>query len=136
MKPHLAASPNPSPRPRGGGVLSPGTTGSALVLALAVVGLLVLPASAQTWVARYDGPAGDEDAARAIATDAEGNVYVTGASWGDGTGNDYATVKYGPDGAERWVTRYDGPAGGSDEATAIAVRGDRVAVTGGSAGAD
>ncbi len=78
----------------------------------------------QEWVARYDGPASaGSDHAYALAVDAVGNVYVTGGSEGSGTGGDYATIKYGPDGAELWVARYDGPASGGDGASALAVDG-------------
>jgi len=76
----------------------------------------------QAWVAYYDGPGDYEDRAKALATDNSGNVYVTGFSWGSGTGPDYATIKYSPDGQEEWITRYNGPSNfGSDEAAAIAV---------------
>ena len=34
---------------------------------------------------------------------------------------DWATIKYTPDGKEHWVIREDGPAHGTDRATAIAV---------------
>jgi uncharacterized delta-60 repeat protein len=61
------------------------------------------------WGMRYDGPAIGEDAARGIALDDDGNVYVTGSSEGIGTGGDYATVKYGPEGGQLWVARYEGP---------------------------
>ncbi len=86
------------------------------------------PEGEQLWVARYDGPAGGWDEARALALDSEGNVYVTGCSWGGdpgeeewGTGHDYTTVKYSPAGEELWVARYDGPAGGTDCANALAL---------------
>ena len=46
-----------------------------------------------------------------IALDRLGNVYVTGTSRGTGTQEDYATVKYDPDGNEVWVQRYNGPLG-------------------------
>ncbi|MEE8470544.1 MAG: SBBP repeat-containing protein [Dehalococcoidia bacterium] len=78
----------------------------------------------QLWVARYDGPAGGNDKVYAIAVDGSGNVYITGESEGDGTLHDYATVKYDNDGNQLWVARYDGPASGSDGASAIAVDGD------------
>lgn len=48
----------------------------------------------EQWVERYDGPGNLGDEGRAIGLDSEGNVYVTGKSRGDGTGDDIATIKY------------------------------------------
>lgn len=103
-----------------------------LMLLLTVVALL---ASGQTWVARYNGPASDEDVAVGLASDDSGCVYVTGTSWGGSSGNDIVTLKYSPAGELLWEISYDGSAHGNDEARAIAVRRDRVVVTGGSADA-
>jgi uncharacterized repeat protein (TIGR01451 family) len=92
------------------------------------------------WVRRYNGPGniwGDNgDAARDIAVDVSGNVYVTGTSCGiEAYCADYATIKYYPNGDTAWVRRYNGPATQSDEATAIVVDGSgNVYVTGGSEG--
>jgi uncharacterized delta-60 repeat protein len=63
----------------------------------------------QLWAARYNGPANANDAAVAVATDKSGNAYVTGYSQGVGTGDDYATLKYDPQGNQLWVARYNGP---------------------------
>jgi hypothetical protein len=73
------------------------------------------------WVRRYNGPADSTDGANAIAADDSGNVYVTGYSWGSGTGDDYLTIKYSPNGDTAWVRRYDGPANGTDRAVAVVV---------------
>jgi hypothetical protein len=86
-------------------------------------------------VRRYNGPGNYEDLAAAIVVDGSGNVYVTGWSAGSGTDDDYATIKYGPDGNELWVRRYDGPTNSGDGASAISVDGSgNVYVTGRSIG--
>ena len=87
------------------------------------------------WIARYNGPANGTDEARAVVLDSSGNVYVTGRSTGNGTGDDYATIKYDPDGNEVWVARYDGPVNGRDRASMIVLDdSDNIYVTGQSEG--
>jgi hypothetical protein len=66
------------------------------------------PAGKQLWVRRYNGPGNGWDEARAMATDDQGNVYVTGWSWGSGDHSESATIKYGPDGRRLWLRRYTG----------------------------
>jgi len=91
----------------------------------------------EVWSAEYDGPSGSADRPGAIAVDASGNVYVTGGCTATGPFGhggydlDYATIKYGPDGTQTWVARYNGPGYFLDEAMAIAVDGSgNVYVTG------
>lgn len=79
------------------------------------------PLGAEQWVARYDGPVNSSDIANALAVDQDGNVYVTGSSPGQGTLEDYATIKYDPSGVEQWVTRYGAPEKSSDRPNSIAV---------------
>ncbi|HYH14105.1 MAG TPA: SBBP repeat-containing protein, partial [Flavisolibacter sp.] len=85
------------------------------------------------WVRRYNGPGNSADQAIAIALDALGNVYVTGESIGNGTGTDYATIKYSTNGTQLWVARYNGLDNSLDNARALAVdHKGNVYVTGGS----
>jgi hypothetical protein len=73
------------------------------------------------WVRRYNGPGNGDDKAKALVVDGSGNTYVTGQSEGSGSSDDYATIKYYPNGDTAWGRRYNGPANGSDEAVGIAV---------------
>jgi len=86
---------------------------------------------AEDWIVRYNGSADNNDFAASIAIDGQGNVYVTGCSYGEGTGYDYATVKYNNNGIEQWVQRYNGPGNGDDKACQLVVDDDgNVYVTG------
>jgi uncharacterized delta-60 repeat protein len=75
----------------------------------------------ELWVARYNGPENYRDYAQAIAVDSSGNVYVTGYAVRSGSGSDYATVKYDPNGNQLWVAMYDGPGSSADQAWAMAL---------------
>ena len=82
----------------------------------------------EEWRVGYAGPAGGEDSPTQLAISSDGAVViVTGQSWG-GASNDYATVAYDAlTGAERWVTRYDGPGQGTDAAQAVKISSDGAA---------
>jgi hypothetical protein len=73
------------------------------------------------WVRRYNGPGNSTDQACDVAVDDSGNAHVTGESYGEGTGHDYATVKYDSNGSKLWVQRYDHLGDKYDGASAITV---------------
>src|SRR6266542_2294856 len=135
---------------RPGGLMMRPRLGSFMVM-LALVGAgsaVALPdgsVSASTraggnllWAARYDNQ-GIDDRAQAVTVSPDGTrVFVTGYSptsdWSDA---DYATLAYdAATGVNLWTRRYAGPAGGLDQANAIAVSpdGTMVFVTGASEG--
>lgn len=91
------------------------------------------------WVARHDGPEGRSDFPNAIGVSPDGSrVFVTGYQNSATTSNDVVTLAYDAlTGLELWSNVYDGPASGSDVTYSLAVDpdGERVYVTGGSAGA-
>ena len=81
------------------------------------------PTGDTLWTRRFNGPNSASDQSVAIKVDLPGNVYVAGfvdanSSSGD---RDFLTIKYGPDGDQRWVARYDGPDHREDEARALDV---------------
>jgi YD repeat-containing protein len=93
-----------------------------LGIGLAVPGLLRADVDT-AWVRRYDGPAHGVDMAEGIAVDSAGNVYVTGRSASDTSGNpqylDFVTIKYYPNGDTAWVRRAD--FGGKDIPSGLGV---------------
>lgn len=75
------------------------------------------------WNVGYDNGFG-ADRAAAIASDSQGNVYVTGESWGGASGFDYVTISYNSEGDRRWLDRYNGPQNGAESPTDIAAGAD------------
>ena len=91
------------------------------------------PTGVPLWTNRYNGPVQRTDEATAVATDGRGNLFVTGYSTGISSNYDYVTIGYSSAGVPLWTNRYNGPANGNDQATAIAVDSNgNIFVTGGS----
>jgi len=59
------------------------------------------------WQQYYNGNANGDDVPSAIDIDANGNIYVTGTSYGGWTLTDIATVKYDNNGNQQWVKKYN-----------------------------
>jgi len=89
----------------------------------------------QQWVRIYNGSGNAYDEAKIVLTDAAGNVYVTGWSFGNGTNYDYCTIKYNTLGSQQWIARYNNSYNGIDEANSMVVDNNgNVYVTGVSQG--
>jgi hypothetical protein len=89
----------------------------------------------QLWIQLYNGPGNNNDYGNAITISPDGSkVFVTGESYGSGTGPDYTTIAYdAAGGTPLWTSRYNG-LGFHDSAHAILASpdGSTVFVTGGS----
>src|SRR6266853_2031966 len=107
----------------------PGLSGAPVTLMVATVqsnsaqGGVVSMVTSQPWVRRYNGAANNEDQAYAVVADKDGNIIVGGSSYVIGSGVDYLTIKYTPDGIGLWTNRYDGPEHGIDQIKSVAVDG-------------
>lgn len=77
------------------------------------------PQGNSLWVNRYNGSSNNYDISASVASDNLGNVYVTGYSYDDISSEDYATVKYSPDGQQEWVSKYNGTGDDFDIATSV-----------------
>jgi len=73
------------------------------------------------WIMNYPSNPIGTGSSTALAIDNINNIYITGYSPFFGTSNDVVTIKYGPNGNQIWLQRYNGPANGDDEGNAIAV---------------
>jgi len=74
-----------------------------------------------SWMKLYPADYSATGGAMSIAIDSANNSYVTGYSPGTNLGNDIVTIKYGPNGNQIWLQRYNGPGNGNDAGNAIAV---------------
>ncbi|MEO0083725.1 MAG: SBBP repeat-containing protein, partial [candidate division WOR-3 bacterium] len=78
-------------------------------------------AGTQQWFYRYNGQGMSYEETEGIARDNQNNIYVFGASEGDGTYFDYTLVKYNTNGEQQWVTRYNGLGNQNDLPYGIAI---------------
>jgi hypothetical protein len=83
------------------------------------------------WARRYDGAAHAKENVSDMALDADNNVYLAASlDGGAATQHDFALVKYTSGSTLSWARLWDGTAHQEDAATAVAVDGSVVIVTG------
>ncbi len=66
------------------------------------------------WKRTYNGTGNYDDVVEGLTVDNLGNVYITGESFGAGTGLDIVTIKYNATGTAQWIVRYNGSASDDD----------------------
>ncbi len=98
------------------------STGSGTSYDFTVISLTT--AGDTNWVYRYNGPGNGGDEANSIVYGSDGNIYAAGGSTGSGTGKDFTVISLTPQGTERWVYRYDGPANSMDGAYSVVYGSD------------
>jgi hypothetical protein len=87
----------------------------------------------QLWADRYNGTANGNETGGTVLVNNKGDVYVSGTSLNVGTGLDFTTIKYTPDGTRKWVELYNGTASGNDILSSLAIdANNNIYVTGAS----
>ncbi|MEX1002798.1 MAG: T9SS type A sorting domain-containing protein [Crocinitomicaceae bacterium] len=93
------------------------------------------PSGTELWSDRYTSSGLGFDEATDIKLSGTGFLYLTGYSYESSTNNDYTTVKYDDAGNFIWDTRFNGPAGLSDQAIKMVLdASENIFVTGKSHG--
>ncbi|NOS69368.1 MAG: hypothetical protein HOP33_05485, partial [Verrucomicrobia bacterium] len=88
-------------------------------------------AGAPLWTNLFNGATNSQDYAVSLALDGKANVYVTGYSFGIGSGFDYVTIKYSTAGVPLWTNMFNGAGNNDDQACSLAVDSSgNVVVTG------
>lgn len=71
------------------------------------------------WDYAYNGTGSDYDKLNDLYIDASNNIYITGRSIGNGSAEDFLTLKLNSGGTFQWDARFTGSGGNYDEAFAI-----------------
>jgi len=73
------------------------------------------------WIRFHNGSGNNQDEVRGVALDSEGNIYITGTTFGATSLLDHTTIKYYSNGSTAWIKDYDGPGNYFDAAYGITV---------------
>ncbi len=77
------------------------------------------PAGDSLWAKRFNGPDFDNDIPSALILEPSGNIILTGSVGTFAGFEDFATVKYNPNGDTLWTRFYQGSAGNYDKPLAL-----------------
>ena len=76
--------------------------------------LSVNTSGVERWVYTYNGTGNSDDHAKKITCGNDGNIYVAGKSYGDGSFFDLVLISIDSSGQENWVYRYNGLGNSTD----------------------
>jgi len=77
--------------------------------------------SDQMWPTRYNGPGVSFDVAKALIIDADRNLFISGTSFKEETGEDYLLFKLNNNGALEWKSFFNGSYNEDDNASSMAI---------------
>lgn len=89
-----------------------------IVICSLILGIMNIQAQDEQWAYYYDGQQHNMDIARDIAYGIDGNIYITGDSYGALSG-DFTIVSLSSSGIERWVYNYNGTGNYDDRAYSV-----------------
>jgi uncharacterized delta-60 repeat protein len=104
-----------------------------LYLLIALLSMTSMPIAAQLteqWHSQFNGKGDFTDEYNCIAKDDNDNIYIGGSTVNTDVNRDYLLIKKDISGNTVWKKVYNGPGNGPDEIKAIAVKNQKVYVTG------
>jgi endonuclease/exonuclease/phosphatase family metal-dependent hydrolase len=84
------------------------------------VTLKLSSAGAILWTNRYNGTANAEDFSSDVTVNSNGDILITGSSYGTSSATDFATIAYSSAGSGLWTNRYNTVNGANDDARSVA----------------
>jgi len=86
----------------------------------------------QQWLKQFNGTGSFDDFVTGSVLDGKGNIYLSGYSFGTGSGYDYLLLKYNSAGTLIWSRTWNGPSNSDDYARGISLTSDGKIILSGS----
>ncbi len=95
-------------------------TGFIFILVIAaLIPLKICYTQSERWVYTYNGLGNSNDQCYSIIYGNDGNIYAAGYAYNGDSNKDFLVISLTPDGTERWVYTYNGPADSADVAYSL-----------------
>lgn len=73
------------------------------------------------WSKKYNGASNSNDFVGDMAIDSSENLYISGSSFIQGSGDNFLIIKYDNNGDTLWTESYNGPGNGNDNSVSLAM---------------